>query len=168
MSSEFVGYRYSRDELAALMLVLSVPSLPGAEPHAIDKPAYDRAMDSLAREGIVTMAGDRAYLDRISALLLKSIAGCDRWLRIRSGNRETLLYRCSALCVLADLPARGVCTLMPIERIDLAHSPLTDALSRHVPPLSIALPGSETECPDRAAAESALSNAFDALSIDHF
>jgi len=168
MSTESVGYRYTRDELAALMLILSVPALPGAAPYTIDKPAYDRAMEELAREGIITPAGEQVFIDRITTLLLKSVDGCGKWLRVRSAGRETLLYRCEALCVLADLPARGACTLTPVREASEALHPLTDALLRHDGPLTISVSGAETEFPDRGAAAGALTAALDNLARNHF
>lgn len=137
MNYDLIGYRYSRDELATLMLLLKIPSLPGLTPWPLDEDTYQRSLSGLMAAGIAAGNQEQVFIDRLSTLLLRSIANAEQWLCIRSETRDTLLYKTPRLCILADIPRRGACTLTPLQQSQDAESPLKEALERHSAPVTL-------------------------------
>ena len=136
MNAENVGYRYSDDEMAALMLILSLKTPPGASQHVLDQAAYDRAFDALTTAQIITPAGDEAYIDPLTTMLLSEISDSPRCLRIISESRSTTLYS-SLRLIIADEHFSGTHTLVPLPDIAEASAYLSETLSRHSLPADV-------------------------------
>ena len=153
MNDDIISYRYAKNELSALMLILQLPSLPGAALPQIDEPAYRAAIDSLSDSGIVTPAGDRVIVDKLSAVLLVSIAKCRFFLRFAAPDRTVVLWRCARLCVLGAFPEKGECSLTPLQTLDHCGAPLESALARCGFPIAAESPLLKDEAPAAANAD---------------
>lgn len=129
--SEHIGYRFGRDELAALKLLLELPALPGLNLPTLSETDYHTAIQSLTEAGAVLPAGDQMCVDRLSALLVTAATKSPRSLRLSSGVRDTLLYRTRVLCLLADCPRSGMLTLTPVQTLAEAKAALAEELPRH-------------------------------------
>lgn len=138
MNTEVVGYRFSRSELAAMMHMLGLRELPGADIRP-DSETFEAAVKGLIAAGIVTPGEGSFYLERITALLFSALRSQSLYLRIDSRNRTSVLSRAPMMCMLAEYPARGSCTLTPLQTADDAREPLADAIARHEMPLTLEL-----------------------------
>ena len=147
MNAETVSYRYTTDELNALLLILDLPGLPGLPMPAISQAAYRAAIDSLSDSGLVTPAGDQAIIDRLTVLLLSSIAKCSFFVRFDAAGRTVLLWRGPTIYIVGMFPEQGECSLTPLPSPDEAEDALNAALIRCAFPLTVASPallGEET------------------------
>ena len=138
MSTDPIGYRYTDDELATLRLILSLETPVGCAQRVIDEAAYRKSVDSLAASKILTPAGESAYIDKLTAMLLNEISAADACLRIISQNHVSLLFRCQRLFITEDI-SRGMHTLTPFKTMPEAAAALIDSISRHVVPAEAAL-----------------------------
>ncbi|MBO4299024.1 MAG: hypothetical protein J5998_09505 [Clostridia bacterium] len=140
MNADLVSYRYTRDELSTLLLILDLPPFPGVQLPPIDEAAYRAAVDSLADSGLVTPAGDRAIVDQLTALLLLSIAKSRFHFRFDAPDRAIALWRCPLLCVMGVFPLQGECSLTPVPSLAGCDAALSGALTRCGFPISVASP----------------------------
>ena len=139
MSPEYVGYRYSRAELSALILLMNIDGLHGFIPDPLDAFSYESAIASLASSGLLARTGEQVLIDRITALILSAMHRSSRCLIFRQKGRCVAVFRSDIMYVLAEYPARGSCTLTPLQSASAVSEPLTHALSSQKGPFSIEL-----------------------------
>lgn len=130
MNIERIGYRYSISELAALLRMLKLPQIHGIETPELDAAGYARVTGELANKNLILQDGAQAYIDRISALLLKTMTDSAGRIEVCSDKRRTLLYSGSKLCITADFQSGAACTLSPFPSFQEAASALEDSLAR--------------------------------------
>lgn len=164
MSAEHVGYRFSREELAALKLLLSLPAIRGLNLPELDETDYHSAVQSLTDAGVVMPAGEKMGVDRLSAVIVTAMSG-RRCLRLHSEGRDTLLYPTRVLHILADAPRTGMLTLTPAKTLSEAKALLTDELARHGEKSSLELMDADGEIAETRAIDGrdALMYALDEL-----
>lgn len=138
MNAENVGYRFTDDEIATLMLILSLNAPPGASQHVLDQDAYDKSVDALTAAQVITPAGEEAYIEPLTAMLLSEISDSTRCIRIVSENRSTTIYF-SLRLFIADEHFSGIHTLVPLPDISETAAHIGDTLNRHSLPADIAL-----------------------------
>lgn len=138
MNAETVGYRYTDDELTSLMLILSLDAPLGSSRRIIAEPAYDRAIEQLARSQIVTPAGDDMFIEPLTAMLLTELCSAQIALGIASQGRVTTIFRSPRL-LIADELFSGIHTVTPLRDIPEASAHLHDSVLRHALPAEITL-----------------------------
>ena len=138
MKTETVGYRFSRAELSAFMHMLGMRELPGVDLQP-GGPEFETAVKGLIAAGVITPGEGSFYLDRITALLFSALRSQSLYLRIASRDRVSVLSHAPMMCLLADYPARGNCTLTPLQSAAETGEPLADALNRHEMPVTLEL-----------------------------
>lgn len=136
MNNQIMGYRYTRDELETLRLILNVDLPLGIEPAALDEERYRAAFDSLCDADILVDAGDRALVDPLTALLLREAAASALCLRIRSDMRHTLLHRSENMYLLSECTPAN-CTITPLQHAYHVPEPIQSAFERHSAPMII-------------------------------
>ena len=129
MNIERIGYRYSNREIAALLRMLKLPPIHGIETPELSAADYTRVTEELTNKSLVLQDGAQVYIDRISALLLKTMTDSAGRIEIRSGKSRTLLYCGSKLCITADFQSGAVCILSPFPSLHEAASALKDSLA---------------------------------------
>lgn len=167
MSIERIGYRYNYYELAALLHILRLPPISGIETPELDIASYSHATDELITKNLILQSGAQVYVDRISALLLKTMTDSSVRIEVRSDRRSTLLYHGNRLCIAADRPSGASCILTPFPSFQEAVSALDDSLSRRRGSVQLLLfdKGSEPlhslSCADAAEARKQIDSLID-------
>ena len=135
MNAISIGYRFSRDELSTLLQALRIDGLPGAPLRPVDGSAAHDVLDRLCGEGMVMLADDTLYIDKLIGYLLRAAAGAGSAVALTDASRTNVLWKTDRLLILGDFPAEGECTLTPLQDDDSAQVALTDAICRMNRPL---------------------------------
>lgn len=168
MSIESIGYRYTRDELEALRLVLNLSVPLGIDPVKLDRTRYEAALESLTDSGLVVGTQKQLLIDPILMLMLREASASTHCLRIRSTNRHSVLLRTPQMYLMNDCMLSG-CTIKPLQSAKHTKEPVLDALSLHQVPIFIDYLSNEDRYTIEAATpEEALSAALEALRKLHF
>lgn len=130
MSSEVVGYRYSRAELSVLMRLMGIPSLPGFTPEELNEDTYNAAIASLVNAHLATRGDGKVYVDRITALILSAMHRRRGSICIETSARSAALIRSDIMFVLAEYPSRGTCVLTPLQHAEDVPEPALAAVHR--------------------------------------
>lgn len=134
MNNDIMGYRYTRNELETLRLILDIDLPLGVEPVQLDEESYHAAFEALCDADILVNAGERVLVDPLTALLMRQASASSLCLRIRSDQRHTLLHRAPNMFLLSECTSRN-CTLTPLQYAHHVAEPIARALSRHEAPL---------------------------------
>ena len=135
MNAITISYRFSREELCALLQGLRINGLPGAPLTPVDSQVAAKALERLGAEGLVMVADDTLYVDRLIACLLNAAAEARAGVAVTDGSRTAVLWRAEQMLLLGDFPEQGDCALTPLQNEEEALSALADALCRMARPL---------------------------------
>lgn len=130
MSSEIIGYRYSRAELTVLMRLMGIPELPGFTPEALDEDSYNAAVNSLVNAHLATRSDGKVFVDRITALILSAMHRRRGSICLETSARSAALIRSDIMYVLAEFPRRGTCILTPLQYAENVPEPTLIAVAR--------------------------------------
>lgn len=135
MNAISVSYRFSRQELSALLQALRLNGLPGAPLEPLSPDQAREALADVAGKELGLVAGDTLYVDRVTDLILRSAAQPLDAVAFTDDSRTGVLWRAERLWLLGDFPAQGDCSLTPLEHEEAVRDALGDALCRFVRPL---------------------------------
>ena len=113
MKLESVGYRYSQEDLAALMALSGARAIPGLPLEAPDRASLADAVVRFEKRNIATVVGGKIAVERVPLFLMRQLASCADYLCVRAGDAFAALYRCKKLDILLF---RGVAgwTVQPV------------------------------------------------------
>ncbi|MBQ3079550.1 MAG: hypothetical protein IJC48_06100 [Clostridia bacterium] len=125
-SAKRVIFRFSKKEVSALMKLMGLEVLPGIS-IAPGKPDNNTVM-SLSESAYVTPLGDRFLVDRVTALIFRSIKESGACIIVRENQRQAVLYKCRHLLVLIENTGSQILKIEPIENTESAKTPWVNVL----------------------------------------
>lgn len=135
MNAISIGYRFSRDELCALLQAMQINGLPGAPLSPVDADTAARVLDRFAGEGIAVVADGTLYIDKLVGYLLRAAANATKAVALTDGSRTAVLWNADRLLILGDFPDHGECALTPLQNEETAKAALVDVICRMLRPL---------------------------------
>ena len=122
-----IAFRFTHNELAALLKLMDLPALPDIE--VLPSDPERRTAESLVESGIVMFCGERTLVDRTVGLVLKNAALSRERLTARGCSGRAVLLRGEQMCVLAE-DGDGVVTMEPLRDLPAAREPWMTASGR--------------------------------------
>lgn len=131
-----IAFRFTCNELAALLKLMGLPALPGIDVEPSDP--QTATAESLVESGIVMICGERTLVDQTVGVVLKNAAMSRVRLTAKGGNGRAALLCGGQMCVLAE-EADGVITIEPLQNIQAAREPWMTASGRLEGALTVCL-----------------------------
>ncbi|MBR0463681.1 MAG: hypothetical protein IJJ23_04775 [Clostridia bacterium] len=130
MSGELISYRYTRQELRALGMVMNL-TLPGLDLPQLTEEDFHHAVDEMERAGCVVSGDNQLGVDSLTALLLNEISDCATWTRLDSDNGQAaVLWAGAHMYVVASFSRISPVSLTPCETGAEAREALEESLNR--------------------------------------
>lgn len=117
MRIESVAYRYSRDEVLALIALAGADSILGLSLGVFDGKDVTQGLESLEDAGIAMHVGDHWYLERTMRYLFKTASSVKRLLKVSAGIQELLLYQLDDLALMVKRGPSDWYEFMPVREI---------------------------------------------------
>ncbi len=133
---ERIAFRFGSRELAALLKLMDLPSLPDTSVKALQP--EEKTVQDLIAGGTVMVCGERVLVDRAVSLTMREAGRSKCRLALRGQNGTAVLYRGARICVLAE-EKDGVLTLEPLPDMAGAWEPCQDAAARLEGPVHVSL-----------------------------
>ena len=130
MNAISVSYRFTRQELSALLQALRLNGLPGAPLNPLPPEEAGEALRRISEKGLGLVAEGTLYVDRVIDLMLRSAAQPIAAVAFTDDERVGALWRAERLWLLGDFPQEGECALTPLENEAAVRDALGDALCR--------------------------------------
>lgn len=123
---ERIAYRFTEQEIAALLKLMNAAALPGTGVTAAEP--SEATVSSLVESGIVLPCGERTFVDRTISLVLMNAARNARFLRAEAGEKRVVLYVGTEMCVLLEENGQGILTIEPLQNFRAAREPFMTAV----------------------------------------
>lgn len=120
-----IVYRFTREEVSALLNVMGLAELPGLGIRAAT-PREEASM-SLVEAGIVMLCGERTFVDRTVSAIFGEAARSLQSLSVHAENRAAALYRGEMMYVDVAVEGERV-SIEPLPELQSAKSGLIQAL----------------------------------------
>lgn len=121
-----IAFRFSRGEIAALLKLMNASALPEINLTAAEPDA--RTESSLVESGIVIPCGERTFVDRTIAAVLRNAVESRCSLCAVSEKGRLAIYRGTQMYVLAEESRLGLVVMEPFANAGAAREPFWRAV----------------------------------------
>lgn len=135
MNTETIAFRFTEDELSTLCLLLNLDTPNELELKPLTQEGYEKAIKQLSEAGMLIDLGEnRLCVSRTIAFMVQSMVKPLTFLVLQSKDRRSILYRCSAMYVLAEKRTIRGFSITPIETGEQAVQLFMETLEIHQSP----------------------------------
>lgn len=115
LDAQWEGLLLTHEELAALICLGGIASLPGAVLPQLTDSMADDALQALQRRGLITSGNGRCTLDTPLRSILTAMTDAAHLVRLHGTEGTLTLYMHPTMLVLLHLPVRQRCRLLPLQ-----------------------------------------------------